>query len=658
MEVELEIFYEDNEDKKILVLEETLTRLNNELKDLKEPRVAGMFVKCVFRVLRDSFRNNMDLTRASLKMLLFLLARGEELLSQETETELLYEIVKENPLDQVVILAQRVFRWEFKRLAKTVENFNNLESSNETSSQEVQSLNLVLAKQAQILTLLVLVLDKYVRCADPDVENVDEAYSLKVQSIAQSDLPECLLKCLDHSDPGLVSTTCLFLRDILSPQLATRIVKLDLFLRLSPCFKKKSASAEYLLLARLLTIDEVFAAMKPEQPLKLVTMLLKGLVKGHKESVLILLNLISADAYFRDLLVQREVELYLLSLSLQFLKKSPETVVKKKVLWNLLINMAVHPTFAYKVLHSDKLAPFFDFYLSSKAICCLKFLENVFHFAPMHKITSGDSKSSPFIIPPELSHYSEDVIFEIENLMRSSTNLENPTLSSLLCILSGFDFSPEPELLSKCRNLLLSEQAHPNVQIACLVFFNRTLFRPKLNLDVTLHNPTAPLVFEHFELESVSFLLDLARDPGHFQDDELKFQLLQFLCNFVSVLILALRSQARATMTQVSSTQLRDLADSLDIEVLSVFLKEFAHKNFRFLNLALRMFDSLSLLYSEQSARSEVSEEFGHQTRQLQLLKIEFYLDAMADQDNKQSLKTSYSEDMLDYQDYFLYDYF
>ena len=61
-----------------------------------------------------------------------------------------------------------------------------------------------------------------------------------------------------------------------------------------------------------------------------------------------------------------------------FFKKSVEKITKKKVLWNLLINLSVSKDFSNKFIKSKNFNLFFEFLEKSKVQCCFKFIENVF----------------------------------------------------------------------------------------------------------------------------------------------------------------------------------------------------------------------------------------------------------------------------------------
>lgn len=63
-----------------------------------------------------------------------------------------------------------------------------------------------------------------------------------------------------------------------------------------------------------------------------------------------LLNLLSLDKKLVEILLDYELDLYLLNLVTVFFKKDNEIIIKKKILWNLLINLGKNSEFANKFL--------------------------------------------------------------------------------------------------------------------------------------------------------------------------------------------------------------------------------------------------------------------------------------------------------------------
>lgn len=63
-----------------------------------------------------------------------------------------------------------------------------------------------------------------------------------------------------------------------------------------------------------------------------------------------MLNLLSLDKELVDVMYEHELHFYLLNLVNVFFKKDDEIVLKKKILWNLLINLAKNFEFSKKFL--------------------------------------------------------------------------------------------------------------------------------------------------------------------------------------------------------------------------------------------------------------------------------------------------------------------
>lgn len=634
MEINLEIFYDRDDDKKIVALRHVLESLQAQEGELTH--LSRLFLKCIFRVLRDDYRNNMDLTRTALKTLFYLLKNGERILVQENDESLLGDIIQENPLEQFLLSAKRIFSWEFKRLSKTVSR----SEKDSVSDSDIQNSNLTLAKQAQIFSLLVLVLKEYMDLKpsfdfdeDDELHRQENEAHFLIERVALMDehgVIESLVQCLDHSDPALNRTVCLFLKDYMSPPLAKRLVDLHLFLRLSPCFQDKGFDHRYHLMIQWLSTEGVLDAFKERDPQALVGHLRDGLVKGHKESVLVMLNFLSVHEDYRELLVEAKLELYLLSLTLQFLKKPDKVVLQKKVLWNLLINMSISPDFSARLVETDKLGYFFDKFLSNpqKWQCILKFLDNLFHFA---------SRDPVFQVPKTLAHYAEDVIQLLEDSHRAEGSCGSPVVTGCMSLLSVFRPRLDQSLLNICQSHLLDLDNQPNCQISTMVFLNRVCFA---GLDS----------FPEGVLEMIISLVLDSLKSDQIADDELNFQVLQFLCNFLELLISAPVDSDKAALLRSA------FEEGLPLEILRDFLGQFQTKSLRFLCLALRFFDSLAVWSGRLSLKekSTVSEL----VRQVQLIKVGFFLDSMREREDQLSPKTFESEEELDYEDYLMNQFY
>jgi hypothetical protein len=634
MEINLEIFYDRDDDKKIVALKHVLENL--QMQEEEVTHLSRLFLKCIFRVLRDDYRNNMDLTRTALKTLLYLFKNGERILVQENEQSLLGDIIQENPLEQFLLLAKRIFSWEFKRLSKTVTR----SQKDQLVETEIQTYNLTLAKQAQIFSLLILVMKEYMdlkpssfHTEEDDLhqrENDTHHLIERVALIDEHGIIESLLKCMDHSDITLNRTVTSFLKDYMSPPLAKRLVELHLFLRLAPCLQEKSFDHRYHLMIQWLSSEGVLVSFKDQDAQLLVSHLRDGLIKGHKESVLIMLNFLSVDEDFRSLLVEAKIQLYLLSLSLQFLKKPDKVVLQKKVLWNLLINMSLNKDFSLHLIKTDKLGNFFDKFLSNpqKWLCILKFLENLFHFA---------SRDPGFVVPSTLAHYVEDIIQLLENSYSLQEDIHPPIISGCMWLLSVFKPKPDEGLLKMCQYYLLELENQPNCRISTLVFLNRVSF---VNLDA----------FPEMSLPMIISLVLESLNSEELPDDETYFQVLQFLCNLLGLLVSAPNESEKGNMLKTT------FEEGLSLNVLSDFLRRFQTKSFRFLCLALRFFDLLAVFFGKLSLKEE--SQVSEIVREIQLIKIGFYLDAMREREDQLSPKSLESDEDLDYEDYLMNQFY
>jgi hypothetical protein len=645
MEINLEIFYDRDDDRKITTLRHVLESLEQQIQEDEVTHLSRLFLKCIFRVLRDDYRNNMDLTRTALKTLLYLFKNGSQILVQENDQSLLGDIIQENPVDQFLQIAKRIFSWEFKRLSKTV-----IKSERDSPSEsEIQSFNLALAKQAQIFSLLVLVIKEYfdlgpsnylISEEDEEIHQQDNEAHFRAVLLDEHDIVESLVKCLDHSDLPLNQTVTLFLKEQMSKELGKRLAHLHLFLRLAPCLQENKFDHRYKLLIQWLSTEGVLEAFKEMDPELLVTHLMDGLVKGHKESVLVMLNFLSVDPFYRELLVERKLEMFLLSLTLQFLKKSESVVLKKKVLWNLLINMSINKDFSMKLIKTDKLSSLFDKFLSnpSKWICILKFLENLFHFS---------ARDPSFEMPKTLAHYGEDIIQLLEESFRSNESQCYSVISSSMVLLSVFRPSPDEGLLSICRHYLLHSQdsafsdpepdSLPNVQIATLIFLNRVCF---MNIESFPHSA--------FDLV-ISVVMDSLKSEQE-QDDETLFQILQFLTNFLLLLTSSPQDNEHFKILRNS------FEEEFSLNVVSEFLRLFQTKSLRFLCLAMRFFDLLAVVHGNLSLAEEVT--VPKMVREIQLIKVGFYLDVMREREDQLSPKSLESDEDLDYEDYMLNQFY
>lgn len=645
MEINLEIFYDRDDDKKITTLRHFLENLELQIQEDEVTHLSRLFLKCIFRVLRDDYRNNMDLTKTALKTLLYLFKHGNQILVQETEQSLLGDIIQENPIEQFLQIAKRIFSWEFKRLSKTV-----CKTEKDTSSEpEIQNYNLILAKQAQILCLLILVIKEYFDVGpspylmteeDEEIQQQENEVHFRAVLLDDHDVVESLVKCLDHSDEVLNSTVTLFLKENMSKELAKRLVHLHLFLRLAPCLQQSRLDHRYKLLIQWLSTDGVLDAFEEMDPQLLVDELMGGLVKGHKESVLVMLNFLSVKPFFREMLVDKKLEMFLLSLTLQFLKKSEAVVLKKKVLWNLLINMSINKDFSMKLIKTDKLGSLFEKFLSnpSKWICILKFLENLFHFS---------ARDPSFEIPKTLAHYGEDIIQLLEDSFRSSEPQSFSVISSCMILLSVFRPSPDEGLMSICKYYLFEVEESgfsepegenlPNCRIATLIFLNRVCFTDVDSFPVSALDLIVSQVLGSLKSEQEL-------------DDECLFQILQFMCNFL-VLITS------SPQENENSIVLRNtFEDGLTLNVVSDFLRLFQTKSLRFLCLALRFFDLLAVFSGNLSLGEEAP--VPKMVREIQLIKVGFYLDVMREREDQLSPKSLESDEDLDYEDYLLNQFY
>ncbi len=105
-----------------------------------------------------------------------------------------------------------------------------------------------------------------------------------------------------------------------------------------------------------------------------------GLEKNQISNSLGLLNLISLEKDVVRILLEYELDLYLLNLVTVFFKKDDSVIEKKKILWNLLINLATNANFACSFLRFKNFKLFTDFMIRTKSLCVFKFIENCVTF--------------------------------------------------------------------------------------------------------------------------------------------------------------------------------------------------------------------------------------------------------------------------------------
>lgn len=75
-----------------------------------------------------------------------------------------------------------------------------------------------------------------------------------------------------------------------------------------------------------------------------------SLEKKQISNALFLLNLLSLEQSSVEVLLEREVDLYLFNLVQVFFKKDDEIIRQKRILWNLLLNLSCHSGFALSFL--------------------------------------------------------------------------------------------------------------------------------------------------------------------------------------------------------------------------------------------------------------------------------------------------------------------
>ena len=585
MDINLEVFYGEDDQAKLAHMTQIFKVLRCQVAKNEVLKTTRLHYKAFARVLADDYKKSPDLTLGAL--------RNMHIIFKNTDHLVRREIVEENPVDVFLLTCSKVFVWEFRRLnriftrycecilhcenngAVTGDDLNktkgaegpegdltrrpaeklgvltvkeNSNTSNEIrgaaakepktlplESRErkiVRTMNINLLTQTKIFTLIILIIKEYFSfLSEAEVPRLSEFrnYFLALGTA------EHLVRCLDYEDPLLVRAVVLLLTEVHDEKIMTALLEKGLLPRLTRFVNNKDCQFVTNLIFEILK----FPKARGKLTLSFLREVVAGLEKGNIANALTVLNLVSLEKQSLKILRELELPNALVNVALACFKKEDKKD-GKKLLWNVLINLASQKETGEAFLGHPALPAFFDYLAQTKTESCFKFLENLFWFGRDSPVISKYTQYSPFLL----------------DFLETADDSDKVRVPAAIGLLSNLYQGKERKPITIMMKIVKKPGVPFQTCVAVFDFLNKALYGM----------PNCPdLVNQHVAEYSLKNFFSQERKL----DDEARFQFLFFLHNLV-----ALRRQ------------------KIDINEFMDFVDRFDVVNARLISLVLNCFDA------------------------------------------------------------------
>lgn len=578
MQTNIEVFYGDNLEQKIALCQTEFQKHYLDLQNETSAQIDPIFYKALNRVLNDDYKKNPELVRQVLKNI--------HILFMNSTDEQKLELINENSIDGFLWTTSKILVWEFKRIDRIYARYLALKNdSKEKSSKVIKAMNLNIQKQSKIFVLIFMIYVEYWSFLEGfEFENSDEKKKEFRDHLLNFNIINHLVKFYDYEDHNLLKTITSFLLEICNEQIAMELINRKILFRIYRFIHSQQLPSAYSLLNKLFSYEE--CRKKLSENKFFVKGIVLALERNQIANSLVLLNLISLTPEISHLLIEYELEIYLLNLISVFFKKDDAIIEKKKVLWNLLINISTITDFANSFLKFKNFKIVFEFLIRTNSEVAFKFIENVFYF------------SNDYELKAKYGEYTEPLLSYLEGCDPANYI----AITSCLTILSDIYNIKERKAITYMMKILKRQNTHPNIFIASFQFLNKTLYSPNLHREL-LSNSVIEYVINKF-IESPIVL-----------EDEVKFQLLFFIYN----------------LNQVKNNR-------IPYETFLSILEGFENVNIRFLGLVLNIFDLYIANYIQ----------LGQEIEDIRNRKIEFFTETIICLNENLTPSVEYDEDYND----------
>lgn len=528
MQNNLEVFYGEDDKPKIEYCNKIFTEFYQCFQAKEIPEIDPIFFKAINRVLNDDYKINPELTRVALK--------NVHLIIKNVSDETKIELITENSIDNFQWTASKIFVWEFKRLNRIYTKYLEMKKKEKKNFKILRTMNINILKQCKIFTLLILIFREHFSLLNYlEFENNHLKLKEFRENLVNFNLLDHIIKFFDYEDHNLLKTSIYFLLEILDEKIALEIINKGILYRIYR-FLHNPQIPVYNLLSKMFVFSTVRKSLvKYDFFLKGIVL---GLEKNQIANALVILNIISLDKNIVDKLLEYEIDLYLFNLVTLFFKKENNVVIKKKILWNLLINLSNNSKFASNLLAYKNFNIFFDFLFKTNAYCCFKLIENIFYF-------SNDYKKKKIF-----SNHSSQLSSLLEN-----ENIEEEKKSCIINILSEIYNLKERKAISSMMKLMKKNDSNPNIYISSFNFLNKSLYSPNLSKGLINKGVFDYVMKKYFYTQT-------------YLEDEIKFQYLFFLNNLMII-----------------------KNEKVDFDLFIQFIEGFENRNMRFVSLVLNIMD-------------------------------------------------------------------
>ena len=578
MTTNIEVFYGDNLDQKINLCQTEFQKNYLDLQNQTPSEVDPIFYKALNRVLNDDYKKNPELVRQVLKNIhiLFLNYTDEQKL----------EVITENSIDGFLWTTSKILVWEFKRIDRIYKRYCEVKQENkEASAKVIKAMNLNIQKQCKIFTLVLMMYVEYWNFLDSfEFENSADKKKEFRDNLLNFNIINHLVKFYDYEDQNLLKTITSFLIEICDKNVAVDLINRKILQRLYRFLHSQQLPSSFVLLNKLFSFEE--CRKKLGENKFFVKGVILALERNQIGNALVLLNLISLTPEITPLLVEFELDIYLLNLVSLFFKKDDSIIEKKRVLWNLLINVATIPDFANSFLKFKNFKIIFEFLIRTHSDVAFKFIENVFYF------------SNDYALKAKYGEYTEPLL----NYLETSDPTNYNSLSSCLTILSDIYNIKERKAITFMMKILKKQNTHPNIFISSFQFLNKTLYSPNLHKELLSKSVIEYVINKFIEAPIVL-------------EDEVKFQLLFFIYN----------------LNQIKNSR-------VPYETFLGILEGFENVNIRFLGLVLNIFDLYIANYIQ----------LGQEIEDIRNRKIEFFTETIICLNENLTPSVEYDDDYAD----------
>lgn len=513
MEINLEIFYGEDENAKVTHLDQIFRVFQTQVAKKESLKTSRLHFKAFARVLSDDFKKSPDLSFCALRNMHIIIKNAEEQVRQE--------IIEENPLDVFLITCCKIFAWEMRRLSKIYslyyesilqnenspcgsneliksrsneseaektmrknnqfeqtlgkrnvlglipDNCNNIlkDQPNQTlintkptfskdsrEAKVLRTINMNLVKQTRTFTLIVLIIREYFSFFnDFDAKQVNDFQNY----FKTLGMTEHFVRCLDYEDPTLLRAVILLLTEIANEEIVLSLIEKGLLTRITRFVNNKDCQ---------FAINLVFEVLKYQKAREKLTLsflkeIVAGLEKGNIANSLAILNLLSVEKEIQSILLELEVPNHLINVALACFRKDDKKD-GKKLLWNVLINLATHKGAVDKFLSHPLFSAFFDHVVNKGTESCFKFLENVLWFSDDFEAKKKFGKYAQFFL----------------EFLEKTEETDNIRIAASISILGEIYQEKERKPITLMMKIVKKPYIHFQTYISVFGFLNKALY--------------------------------------------------------------------------------------------------------------------------------------------------------------------------------------